>query len=158
MTLSAWAQLDSTQAARGGEILSIGDAALIRMDYALSGMGTMGSVHLIGDSAFLNVPSGQFLKQTGWHLITFTVDQGNFMQALYIDGTNVSSGTAMNAMINYTGVGQNTYIGKHGNGKTSFNFSGRIDEVRAYRTAVSADYIKLCYMNQKADNALVFFK
>lgn len=161
ITLSAWAQLDTTPAGGGGEILSIGDAALIRMDYALGGLGTMGAVHLYShptDTAFDNVCSGQFLKRTGWHLITFTVDQGIHNQALYIDGTLSLLETSMNSTIDYSGVGKNTFIGKHGNGKTNFNFYGRIDEVRVCRTAISADYIKLCYRNQKAQDALVVFK
>jgi hypothetical protein len=157
-TLSAWAQLDSTPADGGSEILSIGDAALIRMDYALDSVGTIGSIHLSGTSIFNNATSGQFLKQTGWHLVTFTVDHSTYTQTLYIDGTNVCSVTKLNAVINYSSVGQNTYIGKHANGKAGFDFSGRIDEVRVYRAPVSADYIKLCYMNQKAQDALIIFK
>jgi hypothetical protein len=158
VTLSAWAQLDSTSPDGGSEILSIGDAALIRMDYALDSVGTIGSIHLSGTSIFNNASSGQFLKKTGWHLLTFTVNRNNYTQTLYIDGTNVCSITKLNATINYSSVGQNTYIGKHANGKTGFDFSGRIDEVRAYRAPVSADYIKLCYMNQKAQDALIIFK
>jgi hypothetical protein len=158
VTLSAWAQLDSTPPGGGGEIVSIGDAALIRTDYALGGLGAIGSIHMSDDSVFYNVSSGQFLKQTGWHFMTFTVDRSTNSSTLYIDGKKVGFRTDLTAPINYSGVGQNTYIGKHGNGKTNFNFSGRIDEARVYRAPMSADYIKLCYMNQKADDALVMFR
>ena len=58
----------------------------------------------------------------------------------------------------FDGVGMDTYIGKHGNKKTRYNFYGCIDEVRVYRTPMSADYIKLNYMNQKGADALVRFK
>jgi len=156
-SLSAWAQLDSTTPGGGSEILSIGDAALIRMDYAMGGIGTLGAIHLPGDSVFLNMTSGQFLKRTGWHFITFIMDQNSSNPALYIDGTKVASRTNLTTPPNYTGVGQNTYIGKHGNGKTGFNFIGKIDEVRVYRTVVSADFIKLSFMNQKKDDLLVRF-
>jgi hypothetical protein len=37
-------------------------------------------------------------------------------------------------------------------------FNGTIDEVRIMTRAISADYIKLCFMNQKANDALVIFK
>lgn len=158
ITISAWAQLDSTTPGGGSEILSMGDAALIRMDYALGGIGTLGAIHQPGDSVYLNVKSGQFLKQTGWHLVTFTVDQNNHIQALYIDGTNVRSAADVNAFIDYSGVGQNTFIGRHGNGKTNFNFIGRIDEVRVQNIPVSAAWVKLCYMNQRSDDKLVLFQ
>jgi hypothetical protein len=158
ITLSAWAQLDTTLPGGGGEILSIGDAALIRMDYALGGLGTIGSIHLPGDSVFYNVISGQFLKQTGWHLITFTIDESTFNSTLYIDGIKAGSRTSLPTPPDYTGVGRNTYIGKHGNGKTNFNFIGRIDEVRVCRAALPEERIKLEYMNQKPDDALLLFR
>jgi hypothetical protein len=160
-TLSAWAQLDSLPFESGSEIVSIGDAALIRMDYSILSHGTMGAIHpysFLKDSGFCNTSSGQFLKQTGWHLITYSVDQKNSRLTLFIDGTIARSDTGNNLTIDYTGLGQNTIIGNHGNAKTGFGFSGRIDEVRVYSTSVSADYVKLCYMNQKAQDALVVFK
>lgn len=158
ITLSAWAQLDSTPPGGGSEILSIGDAALIRMDYALANIGTLGSIHLPGDSVFFNVSSGRFLKRTGWHFIAYTIDQSAHNHTLYIDGAKIVSRADSNVTIIYSGVGRDTYIGKHGNGKTNFNFFGRIDEARVYRTSVSAERVKLEYMNQKADDALVVFK
>ena len=158
LTLSAWASLDSTQTGGGSEILSIGDAALIRMDYALNKIGTIGSVQLPGDSTYFNATSGQYLKRTGWHFISFTVDHGSHTRLLYIDGVEVHSTTGeVTDSINYADASQNTFIGVHGNGKTGFNFIGLIDEVRVNRTALSADRLKLEYMNQKADDKLVVF-
>lgn len=37
-------------------------------------------------------------------------------------------------------------------------FHGKIDEVRVQNTVVTDDWIKLCYMNQKADDVLVKFR
>ena len=158
LTLSAWAQLDSTPPGGGSEILSIGDAALIRMDYALGGLGTMGAIHLTGDSTFFNITSGQFYKKTGWHFIAYTIDLSVHIHTLYVDGAKAASRVDSNVTIIYSGVGRDTYIGKHGNGKTNFNFFGRIDEVRVCGVAREADWVKLCYMNQKAKDALVVFK
>jgi hypothetical protein len=155
ITLSAWAQLDTVPGGGyGGEVLSIGDAVLIRMDFSVLGHGTMGTLHPYGDSVYYNVSSGQFLKQTGWHLIAFTIDQNNHSQTLYIDGSAVRAGDSV-ISIDYSRVGQNTFIGTHGNGSAEYNFSGRIDEVRVYRKSISADYIKLSFMNQKEQDALV---
>ncbi len=159
VTLSAWARLDSTQADGGSEILSIGDAVLIRMDYALNKIGTIGSVQLPGDSTYFNATTGLFFKRTDWHFVSFTVDQRSATQSLYIDGVDVHTTTdEVTEAINYVGAGKNTYIGIHGNGKDEFNFIGLIDEVRIYRTALSADRVKLEYMNQKAKDALVVFE
>jgi hypothetical protein len=39
-----------------------------------------------------------------------------------------------------------------------YSFKGDIEEARISNVACSADWIKLCYMNQKAQNALTFFE
>jgi hypothetical protein len=158
LTLSAWAQLDSTPGI-GGDIISIGDAAFIRMDYPANNIGTGGAVHLSDqDTVFAHVGSGKYLKQTGWHFITMTHSEATYVTTVYIDGVIAGIRTDLNKPINYNGLGQNTYIGKHGNGKTGFEFFGRIDEIRVYRTAISADWIKLSFMNQREDNRLIVFK
>jgi hypothetical protein len=159
VSLSAWARLDSTQADGGGEIVSIGDAALIRMDYDLNNIGTIGSMQLPGDSTYFNATSERYLKGTGWHFISFTVDQDSHTRSLYIDGVDVHTTTGNVAdTINYTDAGQNTFIGIHGNGKSGFNFIGVIDEVRIYHTVLTADRLKLEYMNQITDGKLVVFE
>ncbi len=158
ITLSAWAQLDSTSAGGGSDILSIGDAVLIRMDYEKDSLGSMGSIHVSEGAYFSNTSSNRFYKKSGWHLITFTIDQTNITRALYIDGIVINNVDNSSGTINYAGVGKNTYIGNHANGKTGFGFIGRIDEVRVHREPVPADYIKLSYMNQKEIDGLVSFK
>jgi hypothetical protein len=160
ITLSAWTQLDSV-GTQGSEIISLGDAVLIRMDDYRPNYGVMGAVHLYtlpGDTVHYNFVSGQKLNKTGWHHIALTIDAINFVQVLYIDGIQSRRGTSKNSVIDYTGVGRNTFIGKHGNGKNIYNFTGRIDEVRVSTTVLSADWMKLCYMNQKAQDALVVFR
>jgi hypothetical protein len=109
------------------------------------------------DSTFGNAPSGVNVGKTGWHFVALTFDGATMQQSLYIDGKNYNHSIAVTA-INYSGVGTNTLLGKHGNGKNNFNFIGRIDEARVSRNVLSADWISLCYMNQKASDALVEFK
>jgi hypothetical protein len=158
ISISAWAQLDSTDSIGGGEIISIGDAAMIRMDYTRDSSGTSGISHISSGTKFNEICSGNFLKNTGWHFLAFTFDHKLFRYTLYIDGIKAGTRTEANLTINYSGVGGNTIIGKHGNGKTGYGFYGRIDEVRVYREAMPADYIKLCYMNQKENDCLLTFK
>jgi hypothetical protein len=40
----------------------------------------------------------------------------------------------------------------------SYFFDGMIDEVRISNIARSGDWIKLCYMNQKENDALITFR
>lgn len=155
VTLSAWARLDSVSA--GGDIISIGDAVLMRMDFLKDSLGTIGSIHINDGIYYSNFMSRQFLAKSGWHLITFIVDNTLKQRTLYIDGSAVYKITDASTSINYTNVGKNTIIGKHGNGKTEFGFTGCIDEVRVFSKVLTEDYVKLCYMNQKSNNSLVHF-
>ena len=160
VTLSAWAQLD-TMGTQGSEVISMGDAVLMRMDDFRPKYGVMGAVHLStlpNDTVHYTIVSGEKLAKTGWHYLALTIDATNYVQSLYIDGNLCGLGNSKISIIDYMGVGQNTFIGKHGNGKNIYNFTGRIDEVRVSKTVLSEDWIKLCYINQKAQDALVVFK
>lgn len=158
MTLCAWVKQDSVMPRGGGEIVSIGDAALIRMDYENNEFGTGGAVHRSDTAAYNHLGSGRFLKKTGWHFVVFSFNGVTFMSNLYIDGVPSGSRNDPGIPVNYSGVGQNTYIGKHANGKKEFGLIGCIDEVRIFRKVKSPDYIKLCYMNQRIDDKLLVFE
>ncbi|NLD95202.1 MAG: DUF2341 domain-containing protein [Fibrobacter sp.] len=155
VTLSAWARLDSSSA--GSDIISIGDAILLRMDFLKDSLGTIGSIHINDGIYYSNIMSKQFLAGSGWHLITFVFDNELKERTLLVDGSIVYKTTGASTSINYTGVGNNTIIGKHGNGKTEFGFIGCIDEVRVFRKALTPDYVRLCYMSQISNNSFVYF-
>ncbi len=155
VTLSAWARLDSSNA--GSDVISIGDAILLRMDFLKDSLGTIGSIHINDGIYYSNIMSKQFLAGSGWHLITFVFDNELKERTLLVDGSIVYKTTGATTSINYTGVGKNTIIGKHGNGKTEFGFIGCIDEVRVFRKALTPDYVKLCYISQINNNSFVHF-
>ena len=120
-------------------------------------MGTTGSYHndsLVNDSNYTDVSSGRFLSKTGWHYLVFSINNVAHVQTFYIDGTQCAIAHDVNP-IYYAGLGADTYIGIHGNGKTKFNFIGQVDEVRVNRISVATGWIKLCFMNQKAQDVLV---
>jgi hypothetical protein len=158
VTLSAWARLDSVvSGAKGAEIVSIADGCLLRMDDTEADtFGVSGSFHLEGETSFHHVCSGRFLENTGWHHCVVAFDCRSKVQTLYIDGA-MSGRTTVADTMDYSEVGVATLIGIHGNGKASYQFIGVIDEVRIRGMVVSEDVVKLEYMNQKTDDALVKF-
>ena len=162
VTLSAWVSSDTVSWGQnnnwGQEIVSLGDYSGMRLDNAL-GIGTTGwyqnkPIAPGPDSSFVMVNSGNFLANTGWHFIAFSINTAAHTQVLYIDGAQCASANDGNPIC-YTGLGSDTYIGIHGNDEKIYNFSGRIDEVRVSNISRSSDWIKLCYMNQKQQDALV---
>jgi hypothetical protein len=52
-----------------------------------------------------------------------------------VNGTQVSS-LSTTSSISYSGLGPNILLGRHGNGTTSFNFTGKLDDVRIYSRAL----------------------
>jgi hypothetical protein len=94
------------------------------------------------------------IVKTGWRYLVYTVDADRHVQSMYIDGNFLCSTNDVNP-INYSGLGPNTVLGAHGNKKTQSYAFGSIDEARVCRVARSADWIKLSYMNQKQQDALV---
>ncbi|MBN2188417.1 MAG: DUF2341 domain-containing protein [Chitinispirillaceae bacterium] len=85
-------------------------------------------------------------------------------QRLYINGTLVSSTIGLMAG-NYTrNTGDDFTIGRYARLVTIPYYEGRcyfdgsVDEVRVSNVVSSADWIKLCYMNQRSDDKLVVFR
>jgi hypothetical protein len=160
LTLSAWAFLDTVKYT-GAEVVSVGDAALIRMDDNWNSKGTQGAYCVAPeagvDSTHCYTKSGVYLRKTGWHHLAYSVDVMSGAQRLFIDGTLCCS-TESRIPVVYSGVGSDVYVGKHGNSLPGFGFDGGIDEVRVSRTVRSADWIRLSYMNQRQDDKLVKWK
>ena len=82
-------------------------------------------------------------------------------QYSFVDG--VLSADSVNFMETSTrarSTASDVFIGKTppGANNWSYFFKGALDEARISNIALSADWINLCYMNQRADDKLVIFK
>ncbi len=143
VTLTGWANLTAADTS-GAEIISLGDAVILRLDDA---PGTTG--YYYNGSDWIETTAGTFHEGTGWHHYAYVVDPANSIQQLYIDGKLVASDSESTA-ISYSGQGSNTRIGSHANGSTSYDFTGTIDEVKVYNTALSSDEIKIDFNLGKA--------
>lgn len=84
-------------------------------------------------------------------------------QRLYINGVRVIDTAVLMPGSAARNTSDDFSIGRYGHSVTlpryqgwSY-FKGRVDEVRVARGALTADWIRLSYMNQKADDALVVF-
>lgn len=157
LTLSAWAKLDTADRL-GGEVVSIGDAALIRMDDKYNNRGCQGAFYSspgAPDTMTHNdISSGTFLAGTGWHYFAYIYDAAAMRQRFYIDGI-LSKEEQVTTFIHYDSIGAATIIGAHGNGNTNMDFTGCIDEVSVARTARSAAWVKLCYLTQCNNSKLI---
>jgi hypothetical protein len=108
--------------------------------------------------------SGSPFKQTKTWIYISGVRDGS-IQRIYINGQLVKDGGTLVSKALPRDESEDFAIGRYVNEAVNpnppegfCNFKGIIDEVRASNVANSADWIKLCYMNQKQQNALVVFK
>jgi hypothetical protein len=112
---------------------------------------------------------------TGWDLSTASVTGGEWIyitgvrngtaQRLYINGVCVDSTGFQNSATWPRDESFDVTIGRFMQSVTSpidsnsfCYFNGKVDEVRIANRAVTPDYIRLCYMNQRTDNKFLIFK
>ncbi|MBK8278313.1 MAG: DUF4347 domain-containing protein [Nitrospira sp.] len=136
VTLAAWVNLTSADSL-GSHVISLGDSVLLTVDEPSVGNGVSGVYY--NGSTWVKLATGQFIAGTGWHHIAYIFDDTNNTNTLYIDGAAVATATASTS-ISYT-QGANSFIGKHGNGQTAFDFNGRIDDARVYNRALTASEV-----------------
>ncbi len=93
----------------------------------------------------LHVISGGWTSH-GWHYITLVWNAGTC--AIYVDGNFVDA-----PLINAFSTTNDLVFGSNV-GNTEQKWNGRLDEIRLSNGPLSAAWIKLCYMNQQAQDAL----
>ncbi|MBK9947788.1 MAG: DUF4347 domain-containing protein [Nitrospira sp.] len=136
VTLAAWVNLTAADSL-GSHVISLGDSVLLTVDEPSLGNGVSGVYY--NGSTWVKLATGQFIAGTGWHHIAYIFDDTNNTNTLYIDGAAVATATASTS-ISYT-QGANSFIGKHGNGQTAFDFNGKIDDARVYNRALTASEV-----------------
>ena len=106
----------------------------------------LGSKTLIADS-------------TAWHHVAAVVDRsGNNNCKIYIDGSDASSYPAAGDITKIGAVVNSTPLRFGIDGKGGGPWRGSVDECSISFTPRSQDWIKLCFMNQRSEGRLVFFK
>jgi hypothetical protein len=109
-----------------------------------------------GDSGTLVLASDTRIADTGWHYVAAVFDRsGKDKSRLYFDGTDVSllptggDAAALGTVVNHAPL----RLGADANGGNPWN--GVLDECSISFRARSADWIRLCFMNQQRDDQLI---
>ncbi|KKU02815.1 MAG: hypothetical protein UX06_C0050G0001 [Candidatus Giovannonibacteria bacterium GW2011_GWA2_45_21] len=140
VTLVVWANLNAPDL-EGGDIISLGGAVALRLRDPTSSNKTYGVYRYA--TGWRSITTVANFDVTGWHHFVYIVNPGASSQGLYIDGVQVASGSVSDA-ISYS-LGPNTFIGKNGNGGTTTDLNGLIDDVRVYNRVLTNDEIKRLY-------------
>ena len=140
ITISAWANL-SAEDTSGAELISLGDYVGVRLDAASGAKG-----FYYDGTSWQSTNTGKFYAGTGWHHFVYVIDNTNTLQKVYVDGVQAGSSTYTQPIL-YTGFGQNTFIGRHGNGLNTDDFNGTIDDVCIYNRALDDQEVQDVYSN-----------
>lgn len=148
VTISGWFKLDN-QDSFSSDFVSIGDYISIKIDANPGGsIYNENCYHYSGGSRCTN-DVGASYEGTGWHYISYAIDDTGNAQRVYVDGVLASSSTYTESIL-YTGLGDNdTQIGRHGYQFAEPRyFDGQMDEIRVSNTARSANWAITEYNNQ----------
>jgi hypothetical protein len=125
VSISTWFKIESLDSTGGG-LVSLGDSVGVAV---VAGTPTVLRGFYHDGTSQRNLDYTVALG-TGWHHAVYTVAAGS--QHLYLDGAEVGIPGTQAGAPNYAGRGANTIIGAHGNGGTTWDFVGKIDETRIY--------------------------
>jgi hypothetical protein len=172
VTLSAWVNLRTINAAINTGILSFstnstnqgpcdGTAGVhSRASFEIQSPGVVVAIGRTPDNSCKSQKISSLTLQTGmFNYLATVIDFAASQINIYVNGNLISSSGTVAFTTTATDNTNSLYasIGADDEGTKGF-VDGVIDEAEVSRTARSADWIKLCYMNQKTPDALVVFK
>jgi hypothetical protein len=164
-TVCAWIKLSTTKQYQAIVSKSLGDSPsssygwLVEIGsdgalafFAATDTGTWG-----GAQTFV-LASRVFITDTvAWHHIAVVIDRaGNSYCKLYIDGSMITSFSDVGDIANVGEVVNSVPLRLGSDAKGGCPLNGSLDECSVAFTVRSPDWVKLCYMNQKKDDKLVF--
>ena len=145
--VSAWIKTVKS-APNGANILSMGDNYNLRV--SKEGWGRFSLYD--GNTRFIEDKSRSLLDGA-WHHLSAAFDGTAII--LYVDGLEKAR-SATTAPIKYN-KSPNFVIGRHGDGKGGYDFTGSLDEVVVASEIRSSDWIKLSFESQRPDSKLLEF-
>jgi hypothetical protein len=129
ISLAGWANLTAADSG-GAELISLGDYFAIRLNE-----GSSSGAYLYNGSSWVACSVSQTFAGAGWHHFAAVFNDDQNSCKLYVDGVEAAS-VSTTATIPYNALGTKTVIGAHGNGNTTSDFSGMLDDIRIYNRAI----------------------
>lgn len=147
-TLSTWFRSKQQPDNWGGEMISVGDNYGLRIaeDGTLHVFFWPDTVPPTAQRPWYTLGTqGADFMDGKWHLAQGTFD-GSILR-IFLDGRELAA-LAVPGPVDFK-FPVNVTLGRHGNGKTGFDYKGDLDEVRILAGARNGDWHKLSYENQK---------
>jgi hypothetical protein len=135
ITVAAWYHATALDTG-GSELISGGNRYVLRLRPATGGgvTGVEFSKQTAGGIQRCNFVPANYLSG-GWHHVAGVSSAAGGL-ALYFDGSKICEHLADNAPITYAADGD-FFVGRHGGGELQWDFTGSIDDVRVYGSALT---------------------
>jgi hypothetical protein len=166
-TVCAWIKLSTTKQYQAIISKSKGDSPSSSYGWLVE-IGPDGALTIFmaadtgewGGARTFVLASRVFITDTiAWHHIAVVVDRtGNNNCKLYIDGSMITSFSSGGDITGIGTIDNSVPLRLGSDAKGGCPWNGFLDECSLAFTVRSQDWVKLCYMNQKTDGKLVFFR
>lgn len=164
-TVCAWIKLATTKQYQAIISKSRGDSPSLSYGWLVE-IGSDGALTLFaatdtgtwGGARTFVLASRIFITDTvSWHHIAVVIDRsGNSFCKLYIDGSMITSFSVVGDIADIGDIVNSVPLRLGSDAKGGCPLNGSLDECSIAFAARSPDWVKLCYMNQKKDDKLVF--
>jgi hypothetical protein len=133
VTLAAWAYV-TTADSGGSDIVSLGDYFAMRLNN-----GTLSRAFFYNGSTWVSASVTQTFTP-GWHHFAAVFNDDLNVCKFFVDGAEAAS-VSTTVTIPYSGLGTKLVIGAHGNGQTTYDLTGMVDDVRIYSRALCSSEV-----------------
>ncbi len=133
VSLTAWAYI-TTPDSGGAEVVSLGDYFAIRLN-----AGTSSRAFFYNGSTWVPVSVNQTFAP-GWHHFAAVFNDDLNVCTFFVDGAEAAS-VSTTVTIPYGTLGTKLVIGAHGNGQTTYDVTGMVDDVRIYNRALCSSEV-----------------
>ncbi len=142
VSIAGWAKLTAADT-DGATLLSEGDHVSLTLD---SLGGAVGSRRRASD--WDTVQTNREYENSGWYHFVYTHDEWTNEMKIYVDGVLQATDSFIGTTT-WTGLGEHTYLGRHGNSGLTKDFTGLLDDVRIYNRAIVPAEVRTLYYGQE---------
>jgi hypothetical protein len=129
VTMAGWAFLTANDSG-GAELISIGNYFAIRLNEGITAKALF-----YNGTTWLSAGFSKNYIGLGWHHFAAVFNDDQDLLTFYVDGIEQAN-LSTTASIAYSGQGTKTVIGAHGNGQTTYDFTGKVDDMRIFNRAL----------------------
>jgi hypothetical protein len=142
VSAAAWVRVDATDSS-GADVVSLGDH--FKLTVRTGSQGALAAYY--NGSTWVTALAPSVTLNSGWHHLAAVLRDGDSIK-IYVDGVEAAT-TPLATGIVYAGLGSSSRIATHGNSASTFDLTGRVDDVRIFNRAMAPDEVFQLYRGSR---------